>query len=996
MMEGDRCGTADSLMSTDDEEIAIEAKLKQLPPAPSINMMSKSRSAYAGLSGSATCKPDFDCGGDVSSSDEDSDAEFHVHPSLKGLTKTRSEYSVPRIRAKPSDFELNLSRMLRSTEKFMKEETEMPIPAFGVSIDQSWPEPDAPKKKTEQKKVSISCWSSPPNLFEDAGDEMSLSEASATCWSAPDISNEYSDEEEREEDESGEEEEDSEDDGPVLVRAYMRGETGVRRASSQEGEELIFADSYPVIDTTDPDSSLSTTPQGSDDDDDDVIVTVSRRHDNDDEVDDSRPVSPTFDAPPPRPVAAIKRPLCHLGDSQDGDDCRPTKDLPSPPPCSSSSSLRLLRSSLHDSAPNLSGLVPREKQRTLADKIERTAVPDRPSSLLSSDHSALDDEEKAQLREREDWLERGSRMQLCDYDDVDVEYRTVEGGQEPRSLLSPGDERLCRSEYGQPPSGPRDQRDFYETAHAVLCAAGERGEMRRSTTTDAFRRAAASSRRRLPQRPDHAVGYHDHMPSSISMYERSIRDHEDDFDYRCGTAAGFGRRSERAERTGARQGSIRSLREEHAMRSRTASARDLHLQHPQPVGPLLQEDPRMSGSWEYRDHRDTDKHLERIPLPPPPNQVMNRPPDLAVRPHPEHASPSIRPLQLRGDHTPTISELKTPISPNVLPSPAGSGRRLPQLPLHHHTQGHSSPPFLYRMNNKEEHRLCYGMDQSQSGMFRSADAAEYEEDGLNGNSSYGVYHPGAGGTRKTLFSMDDSSGVSSCTNSDHQIAPSHRAQSAFHARHHDEVTLEIGDAIRVDRQFDDHWSQGMNLRSGQSGIFPSALVVEIDVIEEICQGALPTNTNKVLSEERDTFYLTLLASIEVGHHKGNDVLVQAMNKVLAMYKRKEEIIVPQTVLMEISFRGIHIIDKKKKNFFQCPSFDFFYSLQNISFCGAHPKQLRYFGFITKHPLLPRFACHVFLSNESTQPIVESIGRAFKRSYDEYMAFAHPTEDIYLE
>ncbi|VDO18412.1 unnamed protein product [Brugia timori] len=23
-------------------------------------------------------------------------------------------------------------------------------------------------------------------------------------------------------------------------------------------------------------------------------------------------------------------------------------------------------------------------------------------------------------------------------------------------------------------------------------------------------------------------------------------------------------------------------------------------------------------------------------------------------------------------------------------------------------------------------------------------------------------------------------------------------------------------------------------------------------------------------------------------------------------------------------------------------------------------------------------------------------RAFKRSYDEYMAFAHPTEDIYLE
>lgn len=132
-----------------------------------------------------------------------------------------------------------------------------------------------------------------------------------------------------------------------------------------------------------------------------------------------------------------------------------------------------------------------------------------------------------------------------------------------------------------------------------------------------------------------------------------------------------------------------------------------------------------------------------------------------------------------------------------------------------------------------------------------------------------------------------------------------------------------------------------------------------------------------------------------------------------MYQNKEEIIVPQTVLMEVSFRGIHIIDKRRKDvspylsliiqsikptfqFFKCPSFDFFYSLQNISFCGAHPSKLGYFGFITKHPILPRFACHVFSSNDSTQPIVESIGRAFKRSYDEYMAFAHQTVDEYLE
>jgi hypothetical protein len=32
-----------------------------------------------------------------------------------------------------------------------------------------------------------------------------------------------------------------------------------------------------------------------------------------------------------------------------------------------------------------------------------------------------------------------------------------------------------------------------------------------------------------------------------------------------------------------------------------------------------------------------------------------------------------------------------------------------------------------------------------------------------------------------------------------------------------------------------------------------------------------------------------------------------------MYQRKEEILVPQTVLMEVSFRGIHVIDKRKRD-----------------------------------------------------------------------------------
>lgn len=35
--------------------------------------------------------------------------------------------------------------------------------------------------------------------------------------------------------------------------------------------------------------------------------------------------------------------------------------------------------------------------------------------------------------------------------------------------------------------------------------------------------------------------------------------------------------------------------------------------------------------------------------------------------------------------------------------------------------------------------------------------------------------------------------------------------------------------------------------------------------------------------------------------------------------------------------------------------------------------LRYFGFITKHPADHRFACHVFVSEESTKPLAESVG-----------------------
>lgn len=130
--------------------------------------------------------------------------------------------------------------------------------------------------------------------------------------------------------------------------------------------------------------------------------------------------------------------------------------------------------------------------------------------------------------------------------------------------------------------------------------------------------------------------------------------------------------------------------------------------------------------------------------------------------------------------------------------------------------------------------------------------------------------------------QEDSSGVSSCCTASDSLTPTHRVQSVFIPRHEDEVLLEIGDALHIERVCEDHWCFGTNLRTGQHGIFPQAHICEIDFVEEICAGALSgSNAISRMPEntERDVFYLTMLASIEVAHHKGNDVLVQSINKV---------------------------------------------------------------------------------------------------------------------
>ncbi|XP_066991847.2 JNK-interacting protein 1 isoform X2 [Anabrus simplex] len=217
------------------------------------------------------------------------------------------------------------------------------------------------------------------------------------------------------------------------------------------------------------------------------------------------------------------------------------------------------------------------------------------------------------------------------------------------------------------------------------------------------------------------------------------------------------------------------------------------------------------------------------------------------------------------------------------------------------------------------------------------------------------------------------------------LEATHRGLHKFIPRHHDEIEVEIGDPIYVQKEADDLWCEGVNLRSGQQGIFPSAYAVDVDYND------FDPSTPKV---KRERYLLGYLGSVETRCHKGNSVLCQAVRKIVGSsgvpkYK-------PHSCILEVSDQGLRMVDRRKPSRNEVPCHDYFYSLKNVSFCAFHPRDNRYMGFITKHPQLQRFACHVFLGTESTRPVAEAVGRAFQRFYTKFIETAYPTEDIYIE
>uniref|UniRef100_A0A7N9DGU8 Mitogen-activated protein kinase 8 interacting protein 2 n=1 Tax=Macaca fascicularis TaxID=9541 RepID=A0A7N9DGU8_MACFA len=210
----------------------------------------------------------------------------------------------------------------------------------------------------------------------------------------------------------------------------------------------------------------------------------------------------------------------------------------------------------------------------------------------------------------------------------------------------------------------------------------------------------------------------------------------------------------------------------------------------------------------------------------------------------------------------------------------------------------------------------------------------------------------------------------------------------FIPRHPDELELDVDDPVLVEAEEDDFWFRGFNMRTGERGVFPAFYA-----------HAVPGPAKDLLGSKRspcwvERFDVQFLGSVEVPCHQGNGILCAAMQKIATARKLTVHLRPPASCDLEISLRGVKLsLSGGGPEFQRCSHF---FQMKNISFCGCHPRNSCYFGFITKHPLLSRFACHVFVSQESMRPVAQSVGRAFLEYYQEHLAYACPTEDIYLE
>lgn len=231
----------------------------------------------------------------------------------------------------------------------------------------------------------------------------------------------------------------------------------------------------------------------------------------------------------------------------------------------------------------------------------------------------------------------------------------------------------------------------------------------------------------------------------------------------------------------------------------------------------------------------------------------------------------------------------------------------------------------------------------------------------------------------------------------------HRGCHKFIPRHRDEIEIEIGDPLYVEIESEDLWCEGINLRTGQKGVFPSVYATDLSFFEDGC-GMRPSK-----------FKVQFIGSIQVRKSSGLQVIQQAIQKVAAQ-KQPTIIQAPSPVVMvEINDQGLKMYEKQQKDsknnqeetvgtrltkilskIRQGKQLNHFFSIRNITYSSHNPDDDKYFAFITKHPTQSKFACHVLMSKRSTKVMAEVLNEAYRKHYQQYMAILHHTEDIYLE
>lgn len=131
------------------------------------------------------------------------------------------------------------------------------------------------------------------------------------------------------------------------------------------------------------------------------------------------------------------------------------------------------------------------------------------------------------------------------------------------------------------------------------------------------------------------------------------------------------------------------------------------------------------------------------------------------------------------------------------------------------------------------------------------------------------------------------------------LEATHRGLHKFLPRHHDELEIEIGDPIYVQKEADDLWCEGVNLRTGRQGVFPSAYAVDLEYNDFD-----PTTVEM----KRERYLLGYLGSVETLSHKGTGVVCQAVRKIVG--DGTDMTPKGQACILEISDQGIKMVDRK--------------------------------------------------------------------------------------